>query len=165
MKKDVIPIEYKIYTDGSCSGNPGTGGYAFVITKYNKVILKVAGRRKKATNNQMELLAIIKSIKHLNEYIRTQPIEVKKKAIVTIISDSAYCVNAIKFNWIEKWKLNGWTTSARTKVKNKEMWLELEEEIKDTIPKIEFEKVKGHSGNKFNEMVDELAKKAVKGEI
>ena len=89
-------MDYTVYADGACSGNPGPGGYAFIIMNGNKdILLKVSGSRSKATNNQMELTAIVRALVHIRALENHS-----RKQTVTIYSDSAYCVNAIEEGWI-----------------------------------------------------------------
>ena len=148
-------INYTIYCDGACSGNPGPGGYAFVVLLGNEPVLKVAGHKDKTTNNCMELTAVVRSIKH------AQTLTKLKDIWLDIYSDSAYCVNAIDQGWVQIWKKNGWKTKADKDVKNRELWEELLEIQKNKRLKIKMHKVKGHSGNKFNELVDRAAKRAI----
>ena len=134
----------EIYTDGSCIGNPGPGGYAAVITKNGKEIDRVAGKLKDTTNNQMELLGVIAALEKTSN--------VKGKVIV--YSDSKYIVDAINKKWIDKWKLQGWTRGKK-ELKNRFLWLWLDNLI-DKF-NIQFKYVKGHSGNKWNELADDIA--------
>ena len=134
----------KIYTDGSCIGNPGTGGWAAIIFKNNeKKILK--GSKDLTTNNQMELTATIKAL----EYIST-------KDKIQIYTDSKYVKQGIT-EWITKWKINGWKTSKKEEVKNKDLWLELDNLTSKNS--IEWVWVKAHSDNDLNNEVDLLARK------
>ena len=135
----------KIYTDGSCLGNPGNGGWAAIIfIGKNKISLK--GSKKNTTNNQMELLAPIKALKKI-------PIDEK----IEIFTDSKYLKLGIT-EWIFKWKKNGWKTSNKKKVKNLELWKELDNLVDKY--QIKWSWVKAHSGNKNNEEVDLLARNA-----
>ena len=135
----------KIYTDGSCIGNPGKGGWAAIIFKNNeKKILK--GSKDITTNNQMELTATIKAL----EYIST-------KDKIQIYTDSKYVKQGIT-EWITKWKINGWKTSKKEDVKNKDLWIDLYNLNKSL--NIQWNWVKAHDGNPLNEEVDLLAKKA-----
>ena len=139
--------EVDIYTDGACLGNPGPGGWAFII-KYNSGKIKeFSGSTKYTTNNKMELTAAIKAIKYF-----------KKKIIINIYTDSKYLKDGITI-WIKKWKLNGRNTSNKKKVKNSDLWKLLEEGIKDH--EIHWVWVKGHNENVLNEKADMLAKKAI----
>ena len=136
-----------IYTDGACLGNPGPGGWAFIIKYGSGKIKEISGSEKYTTNNKMELTAAIKAIKYF-----------KKKIIINIYTDSKYLKDGITI-WIKKWKLNGWKTSNKKKVKNSDLWKLLEEGIKDH--EIHWVWVKGHNENLFNEKADMLAKKAI----
>ena len=132
----------KIYTDGSCIGNPGKGGWAAIIIE-NKKQKIISGSEPYTTNNRMELIAVIKSLKL-----------VKKKEL-SIITDSQYVKNGIEV-WIFKWKKNGWMTAEKKPVKNKDLWLLLEKLSKNK--KIKWVWVKGHSSDKLNNKVDEIAR-------
>lgn len=136
-----------IYTDGACIGNPGPGGWAFIIKYSNGETKEFSGSEKYTTNNKMELTAAIKAIKYL-----------KKKIIINIYTDSKYLKDGITI-WIKKWKLNGWKTSNKKKVKNSDLWKLLEEKIHNH--EIHWTWVKGHDENILNEKADMLAKKAI----
>ena len=136
-----------IYTDGSCLGNPGPGGWAFIIKYRNGNIKEFSGSEKYTTNNKMELTAAIKAVQYF-----------KKKIIINIYTDSKYLKDGITI-WIKKWKLNGWKTSNKKNVKNSDLWKLLEEKIQDH--EIHWMWVKGHDENIFNEKADMLAKKAI----
>ena len=137
----------KIYTDGSCLGNPGSGGWAAIIFMNGKKIT-IKGSKKNTTNNQMELLAPIKALKKI-------PFGQK----VEIFTDSKYLKLGIT-EWILKWKNNGWKTSNKSKVKNLELWKELHKLVENY--QIKWSWVKAHSGNKINEEVDVIARNAAK---
>lgn len=158
-------MEYEIYTDGACSKNPGPGGYAFIILVNKKEWLRVKGHKAHTTNNEMELTAIVKAIQHTlihpNGFNKNTTGEQK----ITIYSDSAYCLNAINQKWINSWALNGWKNKEGKEIKNKELWQKTWHFLNLKNVEYEFIKVKGHSGNEFNELVDVLAKSAVKKEI
>ena len=144
----------RIFTDGACSGNPGPGGWAFIVLDIDDVIIK-SGGSKVTTNNRMELKALVESLKYALESEHT---------FFRILSDSAYVVNSINNNWVSKWKLNGWKTSEKTEVKNKDLWaqyLTLMRYMQEANKKVEIGKVKGHDGNTFNEMADKYARKEV----
>lgn len=134
----------EIYTDGSCIGNPGRGGWAAILFyKQHKRI--VAGHVKHTTNNRMEMMAAIKGLKALN-----QPCN------VVIYSDSQYLISAFTNGWLTKWVANGWTTS-KGAVANKDLWQELLEASDGHM--ITWSKVRAHATNKHNNECDELAKK------
>lgn len=149
-----------IYTDGSCLKNPGPGGYSFIMVNEKREVLRVYGYEKNATNNMMELKAIICALKHLIKSPFGYLESIRRPNLKVIIkSDSAYCIRPINENWIGMWKLNEWKTSQNKEVKNKELWKELILLLKKADCNIIFEKVKGHSGDKYNEIADKLAKK------
>ena len=135
----------KIYTDGSCIENPGNGGWAAIIFMNNEKIA-ITGNKKNTTNNQMELMAAIEALKKIPTGQKVQ-----------VYTDSKYVKLGIT-EWIEKWSQNNWKTSSKQKVKNLELWTELNEISKKH--KIEWFWVKGHAGDPINEEVDALAKKA-----
>ena len=135
----------KIYTDGSCIGNPGFGGWAAIIFLNDKKI-KIKGKKKNTTNNQMELMAPIKALKKI-------PVGEK----VQIYTDSKY-VKMGMTEWIETWKKNNWKTSSKKKVKNKDLWKKLDH-LSEKY-QIKWLWVKGHSGDITNEEVDQLAREA-----
>ena len=135
----------KIYTDGSCIGNPGSGGWAAIILNGDKQSI-ISGKKKNTTNNQMELMAAIKALVFL-----------KKKQKIRIYTDSNYVKEGIT-NWIKIWEKNNWKTANKKKVKNVELWIKLKT-LSDFLD-VEWKWVKAHSGNPLNDMVDKLAKKA-----
>ena len=135
----------KIYTDGSCIGNPGKGGWAAIILNGgNKTEIK--GSEKDTTNNQMELLAPIKALK-----------EIPKGSKVEIFTDSKYVKSGIT-EWIHNWKKNGWKTSNKKDVSNKELWTELD--LLNNEFEISWNWVKAHSTDELNNKVDLLARDA-----
>ena len=133
----------KIYTDGSCLGNPGNGGWAAIIIDDEKKI-QIKGSKKDTTNNQMELLAPIKALK-----------KIPKGSSVQIFTDSKYVKSGIT-EWIHNWKINGWKTANKQPVKNKELWIDLDELSKNF--QIEWNWVKGHSIDQLNNEVDAMAR-------
>ena len=149
-------MKVRIFTDGACSDNPGPGGWAAVLNE-NEGHKIIKGNESSTTNNRMELKAVVESLKKiLSVYSNHYPIPQFE-----LYSDSAYVINAINCNWIEKWKLNGWKTTKHEDVKNRDLWEEfysIREKLRSIKISIVFIKVKGHSGNTFNEMVDKLAK-------
>ena len=133
-----------IYTDGACSGNPGVGGWGVVIIENDRKEIYLNGGSDNTTNNKMELNATIQALKYF-----------KNKKNIKLITDSKYVKDGIQ-SWIINWKKNGWKTTAKKPVKNKELWMELD----DLILKhnITWEWVKGHAGNTYNEKADYLAR-------
>ena len=132
-----------IYTDGSCIGNPGNGGWAAILLMNEKKI-KIKGYKKNTTNNQMELTAPIKALKKI-------PIGEK----IEIYTDSKYVKIGIT-EWVTKWKKNNWKTSSKKKVKNIDLWKELDN-LNEKYH-IKWCWIKGHSGNILNDEVDQLAR-------
>jgi len=137
---------FKVYTDGACIGNPGPGGYAALILNSDSEKLKtVSGAEKDSTNNRMELKAVIEALK-----------VIPKNSKLELYSDSSYVLNGLS-SWIEGWKKNGWKTSSKNEVANRDLWEELDNLSEDF--ELVYKKVKGHSGDYYNEEVDKLAKK------
>ena len=131
-----------IYTDGACAGNPGKGGWAaIIISSQNK--LSISGSENNTTNNRMELMAPIMALK-----------KIKRKSDITIYTDSKYVKDGIT-DWIKSWKLNNWKSSNKKPVKNKDLWVKLDNACQKH--RISWKWVKAHSDNKYNNLVDELA--------
>ena len=141
-------FDYIIYTDGACSGNPGSGGWAAIIfNKSSGQKSKKIGGEIETTNNRMELIAVIEALE-----------SIPKDSSLQIFTDSKYLINGIEL-WIKQWKKNNWMGSNKKKVKNKDLWTKL-----DTLSSqfhITWNWVKGHSGNKYNEEVDRLAREQI----
>jgi len=141
-------MKYKIYTDGACSGNPGPGGWGAVIFDQDDKRKNISGSVKNTTNNRMELLAAIMSLK-----------KIKTNSEVVIFTDSTYVKNGIT-EWMKNWKKNGWKNSSKKPVKNKDLWEKLDKLCEANS--VSWKWVKGHSTNEFNNLADELATKAIK---
>ena len=135
-----------IYTDGACSGNPGKGGWGAVLI-YRDKQKHLSGSAILTTNNKMELTAAIEALK-----------AVKKSNEIELYTDSQYVKNGINL-WIINWKKNGWKTANKKEVANKDLWIELDKYV--THHNITWFWVKGHSGNHYNEIADNLAVKAM----
>jgi ribonuclease HI len=143
LRKYTVSITmYEVYTDGSCLGNPGRGGWGVVSDKF-----KLCAGQPNTTNNQMEMTAIVKA---LEECLRRNYLEVR------IYTDSNYVKNGIT-QWIYKWKKNGWKTSSGGDVKNKELWIRIDT-LRDQMNDVDWKWVKAHNGNPLNEEVDKLAR-------
>ena len=136
-------MKLKIYTDGACSGNPGKGGWAAIILDKETIKLNISGNEKNTTNNRMELMAPIMALK-----------KIKKKSEIIIFTDSKYVKEGIT-DWIKKWKLNNWKGSNKKSVKNKDLWIKLDNAC--LKHKVTWKWVKAHAGNKYNNLADELA--------
>tara|TARA_B110000211_G_scaffold194491_1_gene222651 strand:- start:501 stop:929 length:429 start_codon:yes stop_codon:yes gene_type:complete len=141
-------MEYMIYTDGACSGNPGPGGWGAVILDEKNNETNISGEEKSTTNNRMELTAPIMALR-----------KVKKASKITIYTDSTYLKNGIT-TWIKNWEKNGWISANKKPVKNKDLWLTLNKLSKEQV--IDWKWVKAHDGNKYNEIADKLATKAIR---
>ncbi len=139
-----------IYTDGACSGNPGIGGWGVVILDNKREIL-LNGGDQLTTNNKMELTAAIKALEYF---------EIKEDLV--IYTDSKYVKDGIE-SWIKNWKKNGWKTTTKKIVKNKELWMQLDNLIHKH--NVKWKWVKGHAGLEFNEKADELARKYIESSI
>ena len=134
----------KIYTDGSCLGNPGAGGWAAVLVD-EKSREEIFGGEEHTTNNRMELTAAIRALE-----------KISAGTTVELFTDSSYLKNAFTNGWLAKWKRNGWKTANKTPVLNQDLWLALDELISTRA--VKFNWVKGHAGNFFNERCDVLAR-------
>lgn len=133
----------EVYCDGACSGNPGPGGWGAVLI-WGETIKKISGYDEQTTNNRMELTAAIEALKQIN-----RPVKIK------VFTDSTYVMKGIT-EWISTWKRNNWNSG---KIKNVDLW-----KLLDTVNQkfdIEWHWVKGHNGNKYNEIADKLARQAI----
>jgi ribonuclease HI len=135
----------QIFSDGSCLGNPGPGGYGVVLL-YGDVRKELSCGFRRTTNNRMELLAAIVGLQAL-----------KQPCDVTVTSDSEYLRQGIT-QWIKGWKRNGWRTSSKAPVKNSDLWRQLDELAGRHA--VEWKWVKGHAGHAENERCDVLARTA-----
>ena len=139
----------KVYTDGSCLENPGKGGWAAIIIIDGKKS-ELKGSKENTTNNQMELLAPINALRNI-----------PKGSKVQIFTDSKYVKLGIT-DWIHNWKKNGWKTSNKQEVRNKELWAELDN--LNSQFEINWNWVKAHSLDELNNEVDLLARNAANSE-
>lgn len=140
----------EIYTDGTSLGNPGKGGFAVIIVFEQFEIILAKGFRK-TTNNRMELLSVAEALNFVkNNNINT----------ATIHTDSQLVVKAINEGWLERWIKNGWQTANKTKVLNVDLWQKIHHFLK--FVDVKFQWIEGHSGDKYNELADKIAKKNAK---
>ena len=135
-----------IYTDGACKGNPGPGGWGALIIRGDSKN-EIFGGEANTTNNRMEILAVIMALKAINTISE-----------ITVFTDSTYVQKGIS-EWIDKWKINGWKTSNKKEVKNKDLWVQLDSLTAQL--KINWVWVKGHSGHSENDRADYLANQGV----
>jgi ribonuclease HI len=136
----------EIHTDGACRGNPGPGGWGALL-EFDGQEKELFGGEAATTNNRMELTAVIRALEALSRPSR-----------VILYTDSQYVQKGIQ-QWIHSWKRNGWKTADKKAVKNKELWLELDELRRRHD--IEWHWVKGHAGHAKNERADELANRGI----
>ena len=152
-------MKIKVYTDGACSDNPGPGGWGAIFLLDDE-LKSISGHESKTTNNRMELMAIVETLRTIvNELYENTGCK-----LYELYSDSAYVVNSVNGGWINRWLLNGWKTTRGEDIKNKDLWREYIQYVDECMDKniiVKLTKVKGHSGDTFNEYVDELAKKEV----
>lgn len=140
--------DIEIFTDGACSGNPGSGGWGAIL-RCGEVEKEMSGRAKDTTNNRMELTAVIEALKAL-----------KRECKITLYTDSRYVMDGVN-QWLPNWKRNDWrTTNKKSAVKNVDLWQELD--LLLPLHKIKWVWVKGHNGHIENERVDKLARDASK---
>ncbi len=139
-----------LYCDGACSGNQfskNKGGWGAVIIN-NGSIKKFSGNAKNTSNQKMELTSCIEGLKRLKD----------EKHSIKVFSDSAYLINCMNDKWYLKWQKNGWINAKKEKIANKDLWEDLLKLISEK--NISFHKVEGHSGDKWNELANDLAQKA-----
>ena len=139
-----------VYTDGACSGNPGPGGWAWAVAPDG--IPSASGGELTTTNQRMEITAALEALRTLTAAHPGVPI--------AVVSDSTYVVNCFRDRWWEKWEANGWRNAARKPVANADLWAPLVALVK-TNP-VTFRWVRGHSGDRLNDLVDELAVAAIR---
>lgn len=136
-----------IYTDGSCKAD-GRGGWGALIRVSDDHEHEISGCERRTTNNRMELLAAIKALAFLEEPCQ-----------VILFTDSQYMVRGIT-SWIKHWKNNNWKSTSGKTIKNVDLWIQLD--MLQRRHKVSWRWVKGHSGNKYNNRADRLARSAIK---
>ena len=144
---DAGKIEVELYTDGACRGNPGPGGWAFILRHLpSGTETEQSGGAPDTTNNQMELMAVVEGLSRLKRPVR-----------VELFTDSVYVGKGMT-EWMPKWKNNGWKRKEKSKlvpVKNVELWQQLDAQLQRHS--VKYTRVPGHSGHPENERCDELA--------
>lgn len=146
-----------LYTDGGTRGNGrdiNVGGYGIVAVYSDKPVETFYKGFRNTTNNKMELKAVVDALKNIKD----------EGYALEVYSDSAYIVNCINNRWFSKWMQNGWITTAKEPVKNRDLWIELIN-LLERYPFTKFIKVKGHSNDEYNNLADKLANKAMDGMI
>lgn len=155
-----------IYTDGGCRGNPGPGGWAYVM-RYGNRYREAMGAEPATTNNRMELTAVIEALSFIKLRIEEASLSARQKsaappawiqAQIHVFTDSQYVRNGMTA-WIERWKRNGWKTSDKKPVLNKDLWEKLDALVSELS--VVFEWVEGHAGNPDNERCDALVQLAI----
>jgi len=137
----------ELYTDGACSGNPGPGGWAYILKHPASGTEKESsGAEAQTTNNRMELIAVVEGLRAL-----TRP------SFVDLYSDSQYVLKGLR-EWLAQWKSRGWRTASRKPVKNEDLWRALDELA--SLHELDFHWVRGHSEHPENERADRLAVQA-----
>ncbi|MBM4269473.1 MAG: ribonuclease HI [Deltaproteobacteria bacterium] len=136
----------RLYTDGSCHGNPGPGGWAAILD-HRGHRRELTGAEAATTNNRMELRAVIEGLRAL-----TEPCEVE------VWTDSRYVVDGMK-SWLAAWKARGWKTAGKQPVKNEDLWRALDAEA--ARHRVTWHWVRGHDGHVENERADTLANAAI----
>jgi ribonuclease HI len=136
-----------IFTDGACAGNPGPGGWAWAVAPDGEP--NGSGGAVRTTNQRMELLAVLEAVRSLGADRRP----------LAIHSDSTYVVNCFRDEWWKKWRRNGWRNSKREPVANADLWEPLVDLVE--VSDVTFQWVKGHSGDRMNDLVDALAVAAI----
>ena len=147
---DIGPAPLVVYTDGACQGNPGPGGWAWAIAPEGSV--RGSGGEARTTNQRMEVQAVLEALRAH----RHHPV-----GSITVVSDSTYVVNCFRDRWWVRWQQNGWKNSKKEPVANTDLWKPLIELVQQLQPG--FRWVKGHSGDRMNDLVDRLAVEAAKG--
>lgn len=137
------PLVKTVYTDGACSGNPGPGGWAWASLDDEWA----SGAENPSTNQRMEVMAVLRALEAF-------------EGPVTIVSDSTYVVNCFRDRWWDGWMKRGWLNAAKKPVANRDLWQPLIELYLSRREEISFKWVKGHSGDKMNDKVDQLAVEA-----
>lgn len=132
------------FTDGSCLGNPGPGGWAAIL-RFGATEKVLTGGASPTTNNRMEMLAAIAALEALKEPCK-----------VTVFSDSRYLCDAVRKNWLAAWRKNGWKTASNKPVKNRDLWERLVPQLSRHA--VTFHWLQGHAGHPQNERADALAK-------
>lgn len=166
-----------IYSDGACSGNPGPGGWGCVLLIKNEKSevlqeVQLSGGENPTTNNRMELIGAISALEHIKKlgfssqkniqgdlFSQEESSSDCQISKIDFYTDSQYVKNGIT-TWISSWKKNGWKTSSKQPVKNQDLWVRLDNLNSELV--INWCWVKGHSGNKYNEICDTLAVEASK---
>lgn len=139
----------ELFSDGACSGNPGPGGWAYVLRHpATGKVREASGAEPETTNNRMELMAVIEGLRALT-----------KPSLVDLTSDSEYVLKGLK-EWLKGWKARGWKTAAKQPVKNQDLWQILDQLVAGH--EVRFHWIRGHAGHAENERCDAMAVEAIR---
>jgi len=141
-----VPAPVVVYTDGACSGNPGPGGWGWAVAPDGSP--SGAGGDPRTTNQRMEITAVLEALRTLGG-----------DGPVVVVSDSTYVVNCFRDRWYVRWEANGWRNAKKQPVANADLWRPLVELVRNGD--VSFRWVKGHSGDRLNDLVDQLAVAAI----
>lgn len=147
VRANRIEGAHVLYTDGACSQNPGPGGWSWVLVRDGTFVAEGSGFDPSATNNRMEIVAVIQGLFALED----------DGLDITIVSDSKYVIDCLAQRWYERWRSNGWRTAAGKDVANRDLWEALLAVYETRTGLTSFEHVKGHDGHEWNERCDSLA--------
>jgi len=147
----------KIYTDGSCSGNPGPGGWGVCYVMEGEIRFSKSGNDPDTTNNRMELTAVVEALNGIGDITVTSGLK-----RIDVYTDSAYVVNCVKNGYLVRWSKCGWRNKHGEQIKHKDLWLEILAHLKKPGRKVNIIKVKGHSDDVYNGFADALATKETK---
>jgi ribonuclease HI len=146
LRCPAVPAPVVVYTDGACSGNPGPGGWAWAVAPDGSP--SAAGGEARTTNQRMEITAVLEALRVL-----------APAAPVVVVSDSTYVVNCFRDRWYVKWEANGWRNAKKQPVANADLWRPLVSLVREHD--VTFRWVRGHSGDRLNDLVDQLAVAAI----
>lgn len=136
-----------IYTDGACSGNPGPGGWGAVLIHPDGKIVEMSGGEENTTNNRMEIMGFLSPVEAL-----------ESKYEIDVHTDSKYLCDGAN-SWLKNWKRNGWRTADKKPIKNEDLWRRIDEALGRHLIQIHW--VRGHNGDRYNEIADRLAREGV----
>jgi ribonuclease HI len=151
--------DFKVTTDGACRGNPGPGAWGYIIQNHlGQVLHYEADAYELTTNNQMELMSFLESLRWIKSYLHNFGEKIIWPEVrIYLVSDSQYLINGLK-SWMASWKKRGWKKADNKIPENLGFWQELDQ-IVGEIKSLDFTWVKGHSGHLGNEFCDQLANK------
>jgi ribonuclease HI len=150
-----METELRVFTDGGCSGNPGPGGWAFVLVADDQIIAEKWGAEKNTTNNRMELTAAIAALEAVRDMTASGQAAPDR---ITVYTDSQYVQKGMT-EWIHGWKKKQWQTSGKEAVKNQDLWQRLDGLTGQST--VVWVWIRGHTGNELNERCDRMTQEAI----